>query len=177
MIGCWCPDQLPRFPPVDTPIVPTATTPPSAALAGRPNPFYASSIRNFYSLVLTHQWTDKLTQVGETDHVYDPRIVGFSTNGKPSSIYYAGLVNWFLYDFTDKVTGGWRSEVFWDPYGAATRSRSTFYEMSLVLTAKPRPCLWLRAEARYDWSQFTHPFSDGTRSSQLTLAIATIVLF
>ena len=129
------PDQLPRFAPANSPFVPTATTPPSVALAGRPNPFYASSYRNFYSLVVSHKWTDKLTEVGETDHVYDPKIIGFSENGKPSSIYYAGLVHWFLYDFNEKLSGGWRSEVFWDPYGAATGSRSTFYEMSLSADA------------------------------------------
>lgn len=177
MIGCWVADQLPRFPAANTPLVPTATTPPNPILAGRANPFYASSIRNFYSLVVTHQWTDKLVEVAETDQIYDPKIIGFSLNGKPSSIYYAGLVHWFLYNFTDEISGGWRSEVFWDPYGAATSSRSTFYEMSLVLTAKPEPWLWIRGEARYDWSQFTHPFSDGTRSSQLTMAISTILLF
>jgi Putative beta-barrel porin-2, OmpL-like. bbp2 len=177
LIGAWVPDQLPRFAPADAPYVPTATTPPTPALAGRVNPFYASSYRNFYSLVVTHQWSEKLTEVVETDHVYDPKIIGFSTNGKPSSIYYAGLVHWVIYNFTDKLSGGWRSEVFWDPYGAATGSRSTFYEMSLVLTAKPKPWLWIRPEARYDWSQFTHPFSNGTCSSQLTLAISTILLF
>jgi Putative beta-barrel porin-2, OmpL-like. bbp2 len=176
-VGAWVPDQLPRFAPADSPLVPTATTPPTPALAGRVNPFYGSSYRNFYSVVLTRQWSEKLTGVVETDHVYDPKIIGFSTNGKPNSIYYAGLVHWFIYSFSDKLTGAWRSEIFWDPYGAATSSRSTFYEQSLSLTAKPKPWLWIRPEARFDWSQFTHPFSDGTRSSQLTLAIATILLF
>jgi hypothetical protein len=42
---------------------------------------------------------------------------------------------------------------------------------------RPPGLRWVRSETRYDWSQFTHPFSDGTRSSQLTLAISTIVLF
>ena len=46
----------------------------------------------------------------------------------------------------------------------------------MELTEKFKPWLWLRGEARYDWSQFTHPFSDGTRSGQLTLLVATIVL-
>jgi hypothetical protein len=49
--------------------------------------------------------------------------------------------------------------------------------MTLGLIYKPRPWLWVRPEARYDWAQFAHPFSDGTRSSQLTLAIDVIVQF
>jgi hypothetical protein len=177
LIGASTPDQLPRFAPADSPFVPTATTSPSRALAGRVNPFYASSYREFLSLVVTHQWTDKLTQVAETDHIWDPKIIGFSLNGEPSGIAYHGLVHWLLYAFNDKLSTGWRAEVFWDPYGAATGSRSTFYETSLEVTVKPKPWLWLRGEARYDWSQFTHPFSDGTRCSQLTLLVATIILF
>jgi Putative beta-barrel porin-2, OmpL-like. bbp2 len=177
LVGASVPDQLPRFAPASATFVPTATTPPSPVLAGQVNPFYATSDRGLLSLVVTRQWTDKLTGVTETDHIWDPRIIGFSLNGKPSSITYHGLVHGFLYTFNDKLVGGWRGEVFWDPYGAATGSRSTFYETAVVLTEKPKPWLWFRGEARFDWSQFTHPFSDGTRSSQLTLAIATIVLF
>jgi len=127
LIGASAPDQLPRFAPADSPSVPTATTPPNPLLAGRINPFYGSSVREFLSLVVTHQWTDKLTQAVETDHIWDPKILGFSLNGAPSSIAYHGMVNWFLYSFTDKLSGGWRSEVFWDPYGAATGSRGTYY--------------------------------------------------
>ena len=82
LIGASVPDQLPRFAPANAPFVPTATTPPSAALAGRANPFYASSYREFLSLVVTHQWTEKLTGVTETDHVWDPQIIGFSLNGE-----------------------------------------------------------------------------------------------
>ncbi len=176
-LGASVPDQLPRFAPANAQFVPTATTPPSAALAGRVDPFYASSYRDFLSLVVTRRWTDKLTGVAETDAIWDPKIIGFSLNGKPSPIAYYGLVHWVLYSFNEKLSGGWRSEVFWDPYGAATGSRSTFYETSLEVTEKFKPWLWLRGEARYDWSQFTHPFSDGTRSGQLTLAVATVVLF
>ena len=177
LIGTSVPDQLPRFPPLNSPFIPTATTPPTPALAGRRNPFYGSSYRGYISLVVTRQWTDKLTEAVQSDHVFDPRILGFSLNGRPSSIAYHSLAHWFLYAFSDKVTGVWRSEAFFDPYGAATGSRSTFYEMTLGLQTKPKPWLWVRPEARYDWSQFTHPFSDGTRASQLTLAIDVIVLF
>ncbi len=176
-VGASVPDQLPRFPPVNSPIIPDATTPPTPALAGRVNPFYSSSYREYFSFLLTQQWTEKFTEVVETDHIYDPRIIGFSLNGKPSSIDYHGLVHWFLYTFNDKISGGWRGEIFWDPYGAATGSRGTYYDTSLVLTHKPKPWLWLRGEARYDWSQFSHPYSDGTRSSQLTLLVATYFLF
>jgi hypothetical protein len=175
-IGSATPDQLPRFAPADSPFVPTATTPPPF-LAGRRNPFYGNSYRGYTSLVITHQWTDKLTEAVQTDHVWDPKILGFRPDGTAGSIAYHSFDHWFLYAFTDKVTGVWRSEVFWDPYGAATSSASTFYEITLGLQTRPKPWLWFRPEARYDWSQFTHPFNDGTRKGQLTLAFDVIVLF
>ena len=112
-------------------------------MAGRVNPFYATSYREFISLVVARKYTEKLSGVVETDHIWDPRIIGFSSNGAPSSIAYHGLVHWILYSFSDKLSTGWRAEVFWDPYGAATGSRSTYYDTSFVLTYKPEPWLWL----------------------------------
>ena len=147
-----------------------------AATLGRAR-LYGSSYRDFVSLVISRQWSEKVTGVVETDNIWDPKIIGFSQNGAPSSIAYHGLVHWLLYSFNDKLSTGWRAEVSWDPYGAATGSRSTYYDTSVVLTHKPKPWLWIRGEARYDWSQFSDPYSDGTRSSQLTLTVATIFLF
>ena len=49
--------------------------------------------------------------------------------------------------------------------------------MTLGLIWKPKPYIWIRPEARYDWSQFTRPYIDGTKKSQLTLAVDVILLF
>ena len=86
--------------------------------------------------------------------------------------------NWFLYSFNDKLTGVWRSEVFWDRTGVRTGTTGgRFYEQTLGLIYKPKSWLWIRPEARYDWAQFVKPFSDGKRSDQLTLAFDVILLF
>jgi len=79
--------------------------------------------------------------------------------------------------FTDKVAGIWRAKVFWDPYGLATGSPNELREMTLGLNIQPKPWLWLRPEARYDWAQFTRPYNDGTRNSQFTIGFDVIVLF
>ena len=64
--------------------------------------------------VLTHKWTEKLTQAVETDHVFDPLILGFGDNPHVAhGAAYHGFAHWFLYAFNDKGTGVWRSEVFW----------------------------------------------------------------
>lgn len=169
-------DQLPYFLPANTPYSPTST-PPIGFLGGRINPFYGASKRSYFSSVWTHKWSEKLLQVAETDQVYDPAEPGYSKNGAVSSIAYYGLVNWFLYSFTPKVTGVWRAETFWDPYGAATGVPNTYHEMTVGLVYKPKPWLWIRPEARVDWVQGTPVFNDSTRRSQLTFAMDVILLF
>jgi hypothetical protein len=145
--------------------------------AGRRNPNYASNWRTMFTTVLTYKWTDKLTQVMETDEGFETNIPGIGVDGTNSNESWYSFGNWFLYQFCDKLTGVWRAEVFRDNNGARTGFRDNFYEQTLGLIYKPKPWLWLRPEARYDWSQFTHPYNDGTRNSQLTLAIDAIVLF
>ena len=170
-------DQLPRFPPANTPFLPVGVPGPGF-LPGRFNPFYNQSRRAYLVSVATYKWTSKLTQAMEVDAVFDPKILGYG--GDPyvghSAAYY-GFVNWFLYQFHDKVVGMWRSEIFWDPYGLATGVADTFHEITLGLNIRPKPWFWVRPEVRYDWAQFTHPFNDGTRNSQLTLGFDVIVLF
>ena len=169
-------DQLPRFPSLNTPLIPTATTPVGIDPSRR-NPFYNTSVRNYISAVYTHRWNEKLLQAVETDDIFDPKIIGFSKNGRPSSIAYYGIANWFLYSITAKTTGVWRSEIFWDPYGAATGVADVYHEMTLGLIYKPKEWLWFRPEARYDWGQYARPFANGTRNSQFTMAFDIIVLF
>ena len=53
----------------------------------------------------------------------------------------------------------------------------TVYEMTLGMIYKPRPYIWIRPEARYDWSQFVPVYFDNTKKSQLTLAVDAILLF
>ena len=170
-------DQLPTFPPPYAQDLPVGVPGPGY-LPRRPNPYYDKSMRGYIVGVMTYQWTSKLTQAVETDDVFDPRILGYGAHPyRPTSAAYHGLVNWFLYELTPKLTGVWRSEIFWDPYGLATGNADNYHEITLGLLYKPNDHLWIRPEVRYDWAQFTHPFNDGTRSSQLTLGFDVIVLF
>jgi hypothetical protein len=45
------------------------------------------------------------------------------------------------------------------------------------LIYKPIPNVWIRPEARYDWTQYTPYYDNGTKKSQLTLGFDVIVLF
>ncbi len=171
------PDQLPRFAPVNSPFLPTGvvTTP---ALQRKPNPYYAGNFRTYLSTVLVRHWSDRLTEAAEVFFVHESNVPGLGPGGSVAreSAWY-GAAHWFLYDFTDKVQGVWRSEIFRDNNGAVTGAANNYYEITLGLPNKPRAWLWFRPEARYDWAQFHHPFSDGRRGSQLTLAFDVIVQF
>jgi hypothetical protein len=175
-VYAFYPNQLPRFPPADTPIVPNGNPKPPF-LAGRLNPFYGSSFRRYFSLTLTHQWNTRLKQALELEEVFDPLILGFAQDGAATSVSYSGLCNWYLYALTNNLTAVFQSEVFFDNQGSATGVATTFYEMTFGFNYHPKPWLYIRPEARYDWTRSHSPFSDGTRSSQFILAIDAIVRF
>ncbi|MHC5537720.1 outer membrane beta-barrel protein, partial [Singulisphaera rosea] len=153
---------------------------------GRRNLGYGSNNRLSFTGVYSYKWTDKLTQVAEVDLSYENNIPGSGgvtlanglfSGGADRNDSWQGFGNWFLYAFNEKLTGVWRSEVFRDDGGQRTGYRDTFYEQTVGLVYKPKPWLWVRPEARYDWSQFTHPFFDGTKKSQFTIAADVILLF
>ncbi len=177
----WGPNQFPRFLPGNQPIYPTGYV-NIPTLSGAANPGYGTNDRTLFTTVLTHKWSDKLTQVVESDQGWERNIPGLGANpvganGQPRSEQWYSFGNWFLYQFGDKLTGVWRSEWFRDHGGARTGFSDNFYEMTLGLIYKPVDYIWIRPEARYDWSQFTKPYNDGTRNSQLTLGFDVILLF
>ena len=171
------PNQLPSFPPLDTPILPTGVQQSPPGLEGRRNPLYAHHPRTYFDTVISRKWTENFTQADEVFFVIDSKVPFQDGTVKDSSWY--GFANWFLYAFdrAQKYTGVWRAEIFNDPQGSVTGVPALYNEQTIGLIYKPKPWLWIRPEARYDWTPFAKPFSDGTRSSQLTLAFDVIVQF
>lgn len=172
------PDQLPTFPAVNQPFLPLGVEQSTPARAGRNNPLYAHHPRTYFDSVATRKWTEKLTQASEVFFIIDTMVpLSNGTVAREASWY--GFANWFLYTFdaAEKFTGVWRSEIFEDTKGTATGVAGTYYEFTLGLIYKPKPWLWIRPEARYDWNQFAKPFNDGTRGSQLLLAFDVILQF
>jgi hypothetical protein len=182
----WGPNQFPSFLPANQPIYQTGyVNVPS--VAGLRNPGYGRNDRTLFTWVLTHKWDDKLTQVIETDQGVErsipglgaPIVNGVPQNAAPKQDTWYSFGNWFLYSFNDKLMGVWRSEVFWDTNGARTGKLvgDTYYEQTIGAQIKPYEWLWIRPEARYDWSQYHPAYSNDTRKSQLTLAFDVIFLF
>lgn len=175
-ICIWGPSQYPTFLPNNTQIFPTGYVNPPGA-AGLPNNGADVNTRVLFTSVLTQKWNDKLTQVIETDQASEQAVPGLGGGNRSQSAEWYSFGNWFLYNFNDKLTGVWRSEVFRDDDGVRTGYADTFYEMTLGLVYKPCPWLWLRPEARYDWAQFKTPYDDGTRGSQFTFGMDAILLY
>jgi hypothetical protein len=173
------PDQLPRFAPANSPILPTGVV-TNSVLQGQKNPFYNKSNRTYMSNVLSHTWSSKLTEAVEVFFVHENLVQGLGPGGPKhvnnESAWY-GACHWYLYQFNSKLTGVYRAEIFHDQNGGATGTPDNYYEQTIGLIYKPKPWIWLRPEARYDWAQFHKPFSDGTRGSQLTLAFDIIFQF
>ncbi len=132
------------------------------------------------SNVVTHAWSSKLTEAVEVFFVHENLVQGLGPGGPThvnnESAWY-GACHWYLYQFTPKLTGVYRAEIFRDQNGAATGSADNYYEQTIGLIYKPKPWIWVRPEARYDWAQFHTPFNDGQRGSQLTLDFDIIFQF
>ncbi len=174
----WGPNQFPSFLPPNQNIQPTGTPPTPPQFGGQRNTQYSRDYRNLFTTVLTHKYNDKLTQVLETDQAWEQQVPFPRGEVRRQDINWFSFGNWFLYSFNPKLTGVLRSEVFWDQSGVRTGTTGgRFYEETLGLIYKPHSWLWIRPEARYDWSQFAKPYTDGTRRDQLTLAVDIILLF
>ncbi len=187
----WGPNQYPSFLPSTQQYYATGyVNVPS--IAGLDNPGYHRNDRTLFTTVLTQRWSDKLTQVIETDQGWERSVPGLASpivdgvvqNGASKSAQWQSFGNWFLYSFNDKLTGVWRSEIFWDQQGVRTGLNDgsrfvgdRFHEITLGLIWKPTPWIWVRPEARYDWTQFHPAYTDNTRKEQFTLGFDVIVLF
>ncbi len=178
------PDQFPTYLPLrQNPIYPTGSIPPPPQLAGKTNPGYHSNDRFLFTTVLSHKWTEKFTQVLETDQAWEtnvPFAQSISKRGNPLAGHNAqwySFGNWFLYQFSEKLTGVWRSEIFRDNNGVRTGTAADYNEFTLGAIYKPKPYIWVRPEARYDFTNGPKVYNDNTRNSQFTLGFDVILLF
>jgi hypothetical protein len=173
------PNQLPFFPSTNLGLVDTIPLGvyTSPELENRRNPFYNRSTLVYLSNTLVLQWNDRLTEAAEIAYVTESNVLGLGPRGGAIRAEYYGFAHHFLYEFNDHLTGVFRAEIFRDDDGLATGFADTFHELTLGALIKPHPWLWVRPEIRYDWAQFTHPYDDGTRKGQLTLATDIVIQF
>ncbi|MFO0800365.1 MAG: outer membrane beta-barrel protein [Gemmataceae bacterium] len=104
---------------------------------------------NFYNLVLTHKFNDKLSYVLDAGYSH----MGNFTN---SSGDYIGFTNWYgaaqylNYAHTDNLVSTFRFELFDDAQGARTGFKGLYTAATYGIAWKPMPGLMIRPFARYD---------------------------
>jgi hypothetical protein len=167
-----------RFPPgLSGPYAP-------AALINNPRLGLRSSDTTLFTEVLSHEFTDALTLIVESDQAIANHLAPLvPVPGRPRThASYYGLAGWLLYQLTETLTGVARLEVFRDNNGLLTGYSDNFYESTLGLIFKPVPWFWLRPEVRVDWAQFHHPFNiddsnDRGTNYQFTFGFDALFLF
>ena len=157
---------------------------PSDSPAGG-NLGYGANNRILFTNVFSYKWTDKLTQVIETDEAFENNIPGSVgrrqrrvQSGTTDASWYS-FGNWFLYSPVQRQADR-RLAV-----GSLPRQQRRPHRVRRqLLRADARPDLQAQALAldparspvRLGRSSAT-PYNDGTRKSQFTLAVDVILLF
>lgn len=157
-----------------------------------------------YSVVGTHNFTDKLHYIIQHDHGFADNV---QTNAGPNqNAQWYGINQYLNYDVNDKFTVGLRTEWFSDPdgfrvvspvrCGASTNvdvsgaansyacganigtlySGNDYYAVTLGANYKPTKWLSLRPNLRYDYST-ARAFDTGTRKDQLLFTADMVVSF
>ncbi len=133
------------------------------------------SYRTTYSIVLSHEFSDRLTYVLQHDLGYEPR----ATVANQTAFWY-GINQYLIYQMNACWAAGARFEWFHDKSGARVLGLegADFYELTLGLNWTPRERLVVRPEVRWDWAHSqVHPFADGTKDHQILVGIDAIVTF
>jgi hypothetical protein len=110
---------------------------------------------NVYNMVLTHNFSDKLTYVADATFSH--------INGTPAggSATWYGAAQYLIYKHCDKVTSNFRVELFEDTKGFRTGFSGLYTEVSYGLAWNPVRALTLRPTVRYDHNNTSRPF-DGS---------------
>lgn len=104
---------------------------------------------NFYNLVVTHKFSEKLSYVLDAGYTHMGNFTDAGGN-------YVGFTNWYgaaqylNYAHTDTLTSTVRFELFDDAQGARTGFKGLYTAATYGLAWKPVPGLIVRPFARYD---------------------------
>jgi hypothetical protein len=103
-------------------------------------------VYNFYNLVMTHKFNDKLTYVLDAGYTH----MNDYPAGSSGTVQWYGAANYFIYNINDKVTSTLRAEVFNDQEGARTGFAGLYTEVTYGLAFKVADGLIVRPSVRYD---------------------------
>jgi hypothetical protein len=111
----------------------------------------AFAFYNFYNVVLTHKLTERLTYVLDAGYSH-MRVADLGLAD------WYGAANYLNYQFTDRLAGVVRAEVFHDSTGFRTAGEGTYYDVTAGVAWKPLKSLLVRPSVRYDYNGYSRPF-------------------
>jgi len=116
---------------------------------------------NYYGMLVTHKFTDKLTGVVDSGAAHMDGIPGIGT------AWWYGAATYAIYQFNDKITANLRNELFEDHTGFRTGSRGLYYDVAFNVAWAPVRSLIFRPGVRYD-----HNFDSGAFEGKSNLFTA-----
>jgi len=106
-----------------------------------------STNRTMYSIVFTHDFSDKLHYVFQHDLGTQDKL---NTSTKNADWY--GVNQYLTYDLSDQLSAGLRAEWFSDRGGRINSFGTNYYAVSAGVNYSPNAWLKFRPEVRYDWA-------------------------
>jgi hypothetical protein len=98
----------------------------------------------FFDLVYTHVFTPRFQIISEATFNYMTRVPGLDT------VTWYGVDAFFQYDFTPRLYGAIRPEIWVDSEGQRTGFKGLYTTLTAGVTYKPVKWLFLRPELRWD---------------------------
>ena len=145
-----------------------------------PTPNIVDRTRTIYSIVLSHQFNDRLEYVIQHDGGID------NLQGSNVDQEWYGINQYLFYTINDCWQAGARIEWFRDDDGTRVNlftpaaGEGSYYEATVGLNWRPRPNITIRNEARWDWYRGmagVMPYANGTRTNQFTAAVDAIITY
>ena len=128
------------------------------------------SNRTMYSLVATHDFTDKLHYLFQHDFGTQQDVNGDGVN-------WFGINQYVTYDINDELAIGVRAEWFNDVDSARVSNMgANYFAASIGVNYSPLPWFKVRPEIRYDWAD-ENVFNGGVDHDQVAIAMDMILTF
>ena len=107
---------------------------------------------DLFDLIYTHKFSDRLTYLSEA-------LVGFTTNVPAiGTAEWFGLPNYLNFQWTPRLAGNVRLEVFDDIQGQRTGFPGVYEDVTAGLSFQPIKAITIRPELRYDYQDESAPF-------------------
>jgi hypothetical protein len=109
---------------------------------------------NVFDLIYTHQFNPRLNYTVDL-------LAGYETNVPDiGTAYWLTAVQYLTYNFTPRLGGTLRLELFDDANGQRTGFQGLYTAFTAGLSIKPIKAVTIRPELRYDYNGPSRPFED-----------------